>query len=202
MDALPNEVREEAIGALSALQDGQRPPAGRYKDLTGNDKLAGIGEIRLSHDGDTYRVYNVVTYREVLYVLEAGIKKSMRGGAIPQQDVKRLEARFKRAKEDYETKKAAYQAGYEERARRRTTNLFARGEFNHRRRVEDPAGKVLDQDFVPRFGEFTGLGDSLLRGGNDNPDGTVAVFRIHLISYVAHRPLADADFLTPFQIGG
>jgi phage-related protein len=119
LDGLPGEVRQEAIGALSALQNGQRPPAGRYKDLTGNDKLAGIGEIRLSHDGDTYRIYNVVTYKEVLYVLEAGIKKSVRGGAIPQQDVKRLEARFKRAKEDYETNKAAYQAGYAERASRR-----------------------------------------------------------------------------------
>ncbi len=119
LDTLPGEVRQEAIAAISALQNGQRPSAGRYKDLTGNDKLAGVGEIRMNHDGDTYRVYNVVTYKEVLYVLEAGIKKSVRGGAIPQQDIKRLEARCKRAKEDYEANKPAYQVGYAQRASRR-----------------------------------------------------------------------------------
>jgi hypothetical protein len=68
-----------------------------------------------------------------------------------------------------------------------TSNLFARGEFNDRRRVEDPAGKVLDQDLVSRFGEFICLGESLLCGGNDDPDSTVAAFRINLISNATHR---------------
>ncbi|WP_157863270.1 hypothetical protein [Bradyrhizobium tropiciagri] len=69
-----------------------------------------------------------------------------------------------------------------------TNNLLVRGEFDDRRCVDDPAGKVLDLDLVPGFGQFIGLGESLLCGGNDNSDSTVAVLRIHLISYDAHRP--------------
>lgn len=40
--------------------------------------------------------------------------------------------------------------------------LFARGKFNDRGHIEDPAGEVLDQDLVASFGEFLGLGESLL----------------------------------------
>jgi phage-related protein len=116
-DALPPEVRMEAAAELSNLQNGRRLKGDRYKGLSG--KLSGIGEIRLNDDGNTYRVYNVVNYREVLYVLDAGIKKSVRGGAIPQQDVNRLELRHKRAKEDYAENKVAYQAEYAERSERR-----------------------------------------------------------------------------------
>lgn len=119
--ALPKEVRTEANFALWNLQNGSWPKDDRYKPITGNAKLAGVGEIRLSHDGDTYRIYNVVSYREVLYVLEAGIKKSMRGGEIPQQDMRRLEKRCKRAKEDYKENQPVYQASYLERERRRRT---------------------------------------------------------------------------------
>jgi len=117
--ALPAEVRTEANAALWNLQNGSWPPTERYKDFSGNDKLAGVGEIRLNHDKDTYRVYNVVSYKEVLYVLEAGIKKSVRGGAIPQQDMRRLEKRYKAARDDYKANQSVYQASYLERERRR-----------------------------------------------------------------------------------
>lgn len=117
--ALPDEVRTEANAAFWNLQNGSWPSADRYKDITNNDKLVGVGEIRLNHDTDTYRVYNVVNYKEVLYVLEAGIKKSRRGGAIPQQDVRRLEKRCKAARDDYKANQPAYQASYLERERRR-----------------------------------------------------------------------------------
>jgi phage-related protein len=111
--ALPTEVRTEANAALWNLQNGGWPEADRYKDI------AGVGEIRLNHDKDTYRVYNVVSYKEVLYVLEAGIKKSVRGGTIPQQDMRRLEKRCKAAKDDYKANQSVYQASYLERERRR-----------------------------------------------------------------------------------
>jgi phage-related protein len=119
LDALPKEVRTEAHAALSDLQNGRWPAGDRYSDITGNDKLTGVGEIRLNHDKDTYRVYNVVSYKEVLYVLEAGIKKSVRGGAIPQQDVKRLEKRCKAARDDYKANLSFYQARYLDRERKR-----------------------------------------------------------------------------------
>lgn len=125
LEALPEGVRLEALAALTDLQNGRWPTGGRWRDLTGNDKLAGVGEIRLNDDGDTYRIYNVVSYREVVYLLDAGIKKSVRGGAIPQQDVKRLERRRKAASEDYKANMALYQGRYSERAERRQSRLDA-----------------------------------------------------------------------------
>lgn len=108
---LPDEVRKEAIAALSDLQNGRTPKAGRYKELTDNDKLRGVGEVRLNgDDGNTYRVYNVVCLREVIYILEAGVKKSVRGAAIPQQDIERLEKRRKKAQN-----KEAYKRTFEVR---------------------------------------------------------------------------------------
>jgi phage-related protein len=75
---LPDQIRKEAITALSDLQNGRIPKSGRYKELTDNDKLRGVGEIRLNgDDGNTYRVYNVICLREVIYVLDAGVKKSV-----------------------------------------------------------------------------------------------------------------------------
>jgi phage-related protein len=126
LDALPDELRWEAVAALSDLQNGRRPSGGRCRDLGADRKLSNISEVRLNHEGDTYRIYNVLTFREVVYVLEAGIKKSVRGNGIPQQDVRRLELRYKRAKEDYEANKMRYQAEYAERAYRRSQFLKAR----------------------------------------------------------------------------
>lgn len=123
LNDLPAEVRSEAMAALTDLQNGRRPAKNRYKDLTGNQKLDGVGEIRLDDDGNTFRIYNVVVYREVIYLLDAGMKKSVRGGAIPQQDLRRLELRRKAAAEDYEAKKPFYTERYEERARRRQNHL-------------------------------------------------------------------------------
>ncbi len=113
---LPYEVRKEAVAALSDLQNGRTPKAGRYKDMTDNDKLRGIGEVRLNgDDGNTYRVYNVVCLKEVIYVLHAGVKKSVRGGTIPQQDVERLEKRRKTAFADYAQNQEAYKQTFEVR---------------------------------------------------------------------------------------
>jgi phage-related protein len=117
---LPTEVRKEAVAALSDLQNGRTPRGGRYSDLTDNDKLRGIGEVRLSgDDGNTYRVYNVVCLKEVIYVLHAGDKKSPRRGEIPQQDVERLEKRRKTAFADYAQNQEAYKREFAARQSRR-----------------------------------------------------------------------------------
>lgn len=117
---LPAEIRKEAVAALSDLQNGRTPRGGRYKDLTDNDKLRGIGEVRLNgDDGNTYRIYNVVCLKEVIYVLDAGAKKSVRGGAIPQQDVKMLEKRRKTALADYAQNQGIYKSEFAARQSRR-----------------------------------------------------------------------------------
>jgi Phage derived protein Gp49-like (DUF891) len=54
-EAMPAEVRESADQAIDALQNARPLPAKLYQPL--HDTLAGIHEIRLPHDANTYRVY-------------------------------------------------------------------------------------------------------------------------------------------------
>ena len=117
--ALPLEVRKQAIAALSLLQNNKRVAGGKFKPLTGNDKLKGVGELRIDEDGDTYRVYELLQSKEVLYVLDAGKKKSKKGGAIPQEDITRLEERRSVAVQDYTRHKDYYVRNFEDRATRR-----------------------------------------------------------------------------------
>jgi phage-related protein len=119
-DELPGEIKEEAVNLLSDLQNGRIPANDRYKRLTGDKSLDGIGKIRLNgEDGNTYRVYNVITFREVVYVIDAGAKKSPRGGAIPDVDKGRLRARKARAEDDYRDYRAEYEQRFEARQKRR-----------------------------------------------------------------------------------
>lgn len=120
-EALPKAVHTEAVAALSILQNNRKLPRDKFRPLTGNARLDGIAEIRINAaDGNAYRIYEIVVRREVLYVLEAGVKKSTSGIAIPSQDVERLARRKVMADADYEANKAAYVADYDVRNQRRT----------------------------------------------------------------------------------
>jgi len=55
--SLPEAVGEAADQAIDALQNGRQLPPKMFKQLSG--KLAGIDEIRIPYDDDTYRVYVV-----------------------------------------------------------------------------------------------------------------------------------------------
>lgn len=126
LDALPGDLRWEAVAALSDLQNGRRPYGGRCRDLGADRSLSNITEVRLNHEGNTYRIYVVAIFREVVYVLEASMKKSVKGNMIPQQDVRRLELRYKRAREDYDSNSREYRTEYSERAYRRDQFAKAR----------------------------------------------------------------------------
>lgn len=80
LSVLPDEVKRQAQAALNDLQNGRRPENVEYKEL--GNSLAGISEIKIRFNKDAFRIYNVVIYREVLYLLDAGIKKSKKGGEI------------------------------------------------------------------------------------------------------------------------
>lgn len=119
-EGLPDMVRRQAIATLSDLQNNRRPPPDRYKELTGNSKLSGVAEIRINaDDGNTYRVYEIVAYREVIYVLDAGAKKSPRGNEISRQDVNMLDKRRQSAETDYNKNQEAYQKSFAMREQRR-----------------------------------------------------------------------------------
>jgi phage-related protein len=96
-EALPAEVRESADQAIDALQNARSLPPKLYQTLGG--KLAGINEIRLGHDDNTYRVYVTLKCPWVIMVLDAGMKKSTEGRNIPKWQKERLETRHKKARE-------------------------------------------------------------------------------------------------------
>src|ERR1700722_17452757 len=121
---LADEVRQAADARNSAIQNNRRLPRDQRKSLSG--ELAGIDEVRISFDGDTYRVYDLIEFNEVIYILDAGMKKSPRSKEIPQQQVDRLIARRKMARDDYLKNKALYLAEQQSRLQRRKAWADAR----------------------------------------------------------------------------
>ena len=95
----PEDVRQRVGGALWDAQQGRKAPYA--KPLRGFGG-AGVLEVVDDFDGDTYRAVYTVRFSGVVYVLHAFQKKSKHGRAIPQNDVSLIEARLKRAREDYE----------------------------------------------------------------------------------------------------
>ena len=116
-EAMPGDVRESADQAIDALQNGYPLPRKLYQPLGG--KLAGVSEIRLPYDDDTYRVYVTLKCPWIVMVLEAGMKKSTEGRNIPIWQQGRLETRFKRARDYCAEHGADLEADYEKRKFRR-----------------------------------------------------------------------------------
>ena len=61
-----------------------------------------IWKIVEDYDGDTYRAVYTAAFPEVVYVLDAFVKKSKSGIKTPQPDKDRVRERFKTAKRDYD----------------------------------------------------------------------------------------------------
>jgi phage-related protein len=114
---MPAEVRQAADARMQVLQNNGRLPAKQRTALSG--KLSGIDEIRVLWDGDTYRAYLAIEHKAVIYILDAGIKKSPHGSAIPQTQIDRLIERKKTADRDYTANRATYEADMAERMKRR-----------------------------------------------------------------------------------
>jgi phage-related protein len=116
-ETMPAEVRESADQAIDALQNARPLLPKLYQALHGT--LAGIDEVRLPHDDNTYRVYVTLKCSWVIIVLDAGIKKSTEGRNIPKWQKERLEARYKKAREYCTDHDAGLKADYDKRKARR-----------------------------------------------------------------------------------
>ena len=116
-EAMPAELRESADQAIDALQNARPLPAKLYQRL--RDTLSGTHEIRLPHDGNTYRVYVTLKCPWIIMVLDAGMKKSTEGKNIPKWQKERLEARYKKAREYCAEHDADLKADYDRRKVRR-----------------------------------------------------------------------------------
>jgi phage-related protein len=72
----PEEARREAGFALRSVQGGEMPSGAKPLQGFGS---AGVQEIVIREDGDTYRVVYTVTLPDAVYVLHAFMKKSKTG---------------------------------------------------------------------------------------------------------------------------
>ena len=86
--------------SLSAVQFGERPPSAKPWKGVG----PGVWELREYDAAGTYRLVYLVRFVKAVYVLHAFQKKSPSGVRTAQQDVARIAARLRIAKEDYETR--------------------------------------------------------------------------------------------------
>ena len=98
--AFPAEVQDDMGYALGLAQLGAKHPSAKPWKGEG----PGIFEIVEDHRGDTYRAVYTVRFAAVVYVLHAFQKKSKSGTKTPQEDVKLIAERLKRARADYESK--------------------------------------------------------------------------------------------------
>ena len=94
----PAEVQDDMGYALRDAQfGGQRINAKVLKGFGG----AGVLEVVEDFDRNTYRAVYTVQLEGAVYVLHAFQKKSKRGIATPQTDMKVIRARLKAAREHY-----------------------------------------------------------------------------------------------------
>lgn len=92
----PGDVQDVMGYALHLAQCGEK--ADSVKPLKGF-KGASVLEIVDRYDTDTYRAIYTVKFQGAVYVLHAFQKKSKKGIATPQSDIKLIEQRLKTAKD-------------------------------------------------------------------------------------------------------
>lgn len=92
--ALPEAVRRAVGFALRFAQAGITPD--NVKPLRGFNG-AGVLEVMVDHDGDTYRAVYTVKLAGVVYVLHCFQKKSKRGVATPKATIDLIHQRYRAA---------------------------------------------------------------------------------------------------------
>lgn len=95
----PEDVHDIMGYALYLAQTGGKHQSAKPLKGFGGAKVL---EITDDCNGDTYRAVYTVKFGDTVYVLHAFQKKSKKGIATPQQDIKLIEERLKRAQEHYE----------------------------------------------------------------------------------------------------
>ena len=96
----PEEVQNEMGYAQGLAQLGAKHP----NAIPWKGDGPGVFEVVEDHRGDTFRAIYTVRFAEVIYVLHAFQKKSKSGIKTPQEDVKLIGERLKRALADHESR--------------------------------------------------------------------------------------------------
>ena len=90
----PDDVQDAVGYALYMAQLGDKPP--EAKPLRGYHG-AGVWELVVDYQSDTYRAVYTVSFAEAIYVLHCFQKKSTHGIAISRRDLDLIAARLRRA---------------------------------------------------------------------------------------------------------
>jgi len=98
LSAFPNDVKTRVGGALWDAQIGLKSPAAKPLKGFGD---AGVLEVIVDFDGNTFRTVYTVRFAKAVYVLHAFQKKSRRAIATPKGELDLIGKRLSRAKEDY-----------------------------------------------------------------------------------------------------
>jgi len=98
--SFPEPVKDEMGNAFGLAQFGGKHPSA--KPWKGHGP--GVFEVVDDHDGDTYRAVYTVRFKEVIYVLHAFQKKSVKGIKTARIDVDLVERRLKAAQQDHEAR--------------------------------------------------------------------------------------------------
>jgi phage-related protein len=99
LSAFPNDVKARVGGALWDAQIGLKSPAARPLKGFGD---AGVLEVIVDFDGNTFRTVYTVRFAKAVYVLHAFQKKSRRAIATPKGELDLIGTRLSRAREDYD----------------------------------------------------------------------------------------------------
>jgi phage-related protein len=99
LDGLPEDVKDVFGSALLDVQYGETPEGAKP---FGEGLPHEIWKIVENYDGDTYRAVYTAAFPEVVYVLDAFVKKSKSGIKTPQAVKDRVRDRFKTAKRDHD----------------------------------------------------------------------------------------------------
>jgi len=97
--AFPADVCTSVGHFLHEVQSGITPACA--KPLVGDKELAGVMEIVIDSEGDTFRAVYTVKLGDKLYVLHCFMKKSKSGSKTPQREIDLIKSRLKNAKESY-----------------------------------------------------------------------------------------------------
>lgn len=105
--SFPEDVREEVGYALYLAQGrGKHISA---KPLSGIGRGASVMEIVTRDQTGTYRTVYTVQFRDLIYVLHAFQKKSIKGIATPRQEIDLVKARLKLAEQDHAQRSDQYE---------------------------------------------------------------------------------------------
>jgi phage-related protein len=100
LKAMPEEVQDVIGRELLDLQYFDTPPSARR---FGEGLPREVMKLVAADDRRTFRVAYVAAFREAVYVLDAFVKKSMKGIGTPQQDRVRVLRRYAAARAHHAT---------------------------------------------------------------------------------------------------